>query len=163
AKITDAAEWRRVGLGARVIAGGLCLWLAAYALYRVPLCVGLAVGEEYASAAEDRLRTRPPHGQAPPPGPWRFAIALVGVTFWGTRMIWLVRLSQLLFLFLCPVLLAGYFICLVVPDRYGTRLQLFVLMGLSLANAFFLLVFRLLPMFGVYEYTILPFAVPEVV
>src|SRR5207248_70671 len=60
-KITNVKQWRRVGLGMQLIAAGLLVWLAAYLLYRVPLVLGLALGEEYAAQADvDRLVTSPP-------------------------------------------------------------------------------------------------------
>jgi len=51
----------------------------------------------------------------------------------------------------------------VVPPRYGTKMQVTVLLVLAAANLFFGFFFRLLPMLGLYEYVILPYAVPEIV
>jgi hypothetical protein len=160
--ITDAAEWRRVGFGTQIIAGGLIIWAMSFMLYRVPLVLGTAVGEQYAYAADDRLVV--PNTDGPPDlDQSSYAIVLVAGDFWGTFMIWIVRLSQVLVLLQTAMLVGGYIICLVAPERYGTRLQLFTLIGLAMANLFFLLIFKLLPMFGLYTYTIIPFAVPEVV
>ena len=78
-------------------------------------------------------------------------------------MIWLVRLSQTLYLLQYIALAAGYVLCLAVPNRFGARFQLYVLLGLAFFNGLAGLAFKVLPMFGLYRYVILPFAVPEVV
>jgi hypothetical protein len=165
AKITHAKQWVRVGLGLQLVAAGMLVWLAAYLLYRVPLVLGLAVGEEYAAQADlDRLVQSPPeYPGAPSLNYCTYAVTLISGNFWGTFMLWLVRFSQVIYLLMYFLLVTGYVLCLAAPQRYGTRLQLGVLLALAAGNAFFGIFFRLLPMMGLYEYTILPIAVPEVV
>ena len=91
-----------------------------------------------------------------------YAIALVAGDSSTNLMMTVARLAQVLALLAYGPLLAGYVICLAVPDRFGTRLQLKVILGLALLNIISLIVFKLLPLFGVVRYTLLPFLVPEV-
>lgn len=164
AKITDAKQWVKVGLGLQIVAGGLFVWLFAFLLYRLPLVVGLAMGEEYAVQANERLVTSPPeYGKPAEVDYCAYAITLLSGNMVGGFMIWVVRFSQVIYLLMYLPLAAGYALCLVVPPRYGTKLQLTVIIGLAGANALFGIIFKLLPMLGVYEYTILPIAVPEIV
>jgi hypothetical protein len=164
AKITDPDEWRRVGLGCMVIGGALCLWLCSYLLCRLPLLLGMAFGEEYAAAADERLlASQIDSGNAPSLDLVSYGIAIVTGNSWATAMTWLIRVSQLLYLLQYAVLIAGYAICLVVPKRYGSRLQLIVLLAVAIFNALVALGLKILPTLGVYRYTILPFVVPEVV
>jgi hypothetical protein len=163
ALITNADEWRKVGLGMRIIAGGLAIWLAAYLLARLPLLLGLGVGEEYAAAADERLVTSPVNSGKPPEFDLcSYAIALIAGNFWGTTMIWVARLAQAAMFLQYLVLVAGYAICLPVPNRFGTKLQLAILFVLAALNILFGLFFKLLPMLGLYSYAILPFVVPEI-
>jgi hypothetical protein len=163
AQITNPDEWRKVAFGCRIIAVGLGMWLAAYLLYRVPLVVGMAQGEEYAAAADKRLVKSP--ADTADPGNLdiaSFAVAVITGDAWVDSMLLVVRLALVLAVLAYLPLLAGYVTCLVVPNRFGTRLQLMVLLALALINAVLLLVFRLLPMFGVVRYTILAIIMPEV-
>jgi hypothetical protein len=162
-KITHAREWLRTSLGLQVIAAGLCVWLAAYLIYRVPLVLGLAAGEEYGAQADERLLASSAETGRPPDLNYiMYAVALVSGNNMADFMIWVVRFSQVLYLLMYLLLLAGYVICLSAPNQRGTRLQIGVLITLALANALFGIAFKLLPMLGVYEYTILPIAVPEI-
>ncbi len=165
AKITHARQWVRVGLGLQLIAAVLLVWLGAYLLYHLPLVLGMALGEEYAAQADvDRLvESSPQYGGSPSLNYCTYAVTLVSGNWWGTFMLWLVRFSQVIYFLMYFLLITGYVLCLVAPQRYGTRLQLTVLLVLAASNAFFSIFFRLLPMMGLYEYTILPVAVPEVV
>jgi uncharacterized membrane protein len=157
ARITNPEEWRRVGFGAKIIAVGLGMWLVGYLLYRVPLVLGMTAGEDYATGADVRLT--PGAGDL---DLYAYAVAVIAGASWADTMIWLARLSQVLMLLLYGPLLAGYVTCLAVPDRFGARLQLKVLLGLALINALILIVFKLLPMFGITHYTLIPFVMPEV-
>ena len=162
-RITHARQWVRVSLGLQVVAAGLCVWLAAYLLYRVPLVLGLAAGEEYTAQADERLLASPVDSGRPADLNYcLYAVALLSGNSMADFMIWVVRLSQVLYLLMYLLLLGGYGLCLAAPNQYGTRLQIGVLFALALANALFGIAFKLLPMLGVYEYTILPIAVPEV-
>jgi hypothetical protein len=162
-RITHARQWVRVSLGLQIVAAGLCVWLAAYLLYRVPLVLGLAAGEEYTAQADERLLVSPIDSGRPADLNYcMYAVALLSGNSMADFMIWIVRLSQVLYLLMYLLLLGGYGLCLAAPNQYGTRLQVGVLFALALANALFGIAFKLLPMLGVYEYTILPVAVPEV-
>jgi hypothetical protein len=156
ARITNPQEWRRVGFGCKIIAVGLCMWLAGYGLYRLPLVLGMTAGEDYAEGATVRLSSG--GGDLDLYG---YAIAVIAGASWADAMTWVARLSQVLMLLLYGPLLAGYVMCLVVPNRFGARLQLKVLLGLALVNALILIVFKLLPIFGVLHYTLIPFVMPE--
>ena len=54
AKITNPYEWRRVGLGSKVMGAGLCLWLAAFLVYHIPVALGMV-----ATASSMRPRRTP--------------------------------------------------------------------------------------------------------
>jgi hypothetical protein len=156
ARITNPEEWRKVGFGAKIIAAGLCMWLAGYLLYRVPLVLGMTAGEDYAAGADARLTSG-----AGDLDLYTYAIAVIAGASWTDTMIWVAKISQVLMLVIYGPLLAGYVICLAVPNRFGARLQLTVLLGLALVNALILIVFKLLPMFGISHYTLIPFVMPE--
>jgi hypothetical protein len=160
AKITNPDEWRRVGLGCRIIAVGLGMWLAAYVLYHLPLVLGMAQGEEFAAAADKQLapnEAKPGELELAP-----FAVAALSGEAWAGTMLLVVRLALVLFILVYGPLLVGYVICLAVPNRFGTRLQLFVLLGLALVNALLLIIFKFLPLFGVIRFAIIPLIMPEV-
>ncbi|HYV37121.1 MAG TPA: hypothetical protein VE988_15550 [Gemmataceae bacterium] len=162
AKITNPAEWRRVGLGMRVIAGGLGVWLAAFLLFRVPVVIGMAVGPEYAVAANDRLVSPNSDPTHPEFNLCAYGVALIAGNDGSDTLIWVLRFALVLTLLQGAPLVAGYFICLAAPDRYGIRLQLMVLFALAFFDFLFLVVFKLLPICGAYRYITLPIALPEV-
>jgi hypothetical protein len=163
AQITNPEEWRKVGFGAKIIAVGLLMWLAAFVLYRVPLALGMTAGEEYAAAADKHLGGGSvDSGKAAGFDLATFAVGIVAGDSWTSLMLTVARLAQVLALLAYGPLLAGYVICLAVPDRFGTRLQLKVIFSLALVNIISLIVFKLLPLFGVLRYTLLPFVMPEV-
>jgi hypothetical protein len=163
AQITNPEEWRKVGFGAKIIAVGLVLWLAAFVLYRVPLALGMTAGEEFAAAADKHLGGGSfDSGKAAGFDLATFAVGIVAGDSWTSLMLTVARLAQVLSLLAYGPLLAGYVICLAVPDRFGTRLQLKVIFSLALLNIISLIVFKLLPLFGVIRYTLLPFVMPEV-
>src|SRR5205823_464098 len=120
-KITNVKQWRKVGLGMQLIAAGLLVWLAGYLLYRVPLVLGLALGEEYAAQADvDRLVTSPPdYGKPAEVNYTTYAITLISGNFWGGFMVWPVRFSPVWFLLMYMPLIAGYAVCSGVPPRSG--------------------------------------------
>jgi hypothetical protein len=162
-KITNAKQWVRVAFGLQVVAAGLSVWLGAYLLYRLPLVLGLGAGEEYAAQADQRLVTSPPESGKPADMDYTmYAVALLSGNSMAGFMIWMVRLSQVAYLLMYFLLITGYILCLAAPPRGGTRLQLTVLLCLALSNALFGIAFKLLPLLGAYEYTILPAVVPEI-
>jgi hypothetical protein len=162
-RITHAKQWVRVSLGCKVIAAGLCIWLGAFLLYRVPLVFGLAAGEEYAIPVDQRLVAGSLDSGKPADMNYcLYAVALISGNSMADVMIWVVRLSQVIYFLMYLPLVAGYVICLAAPPQGGTRLQLGVLLALALANLLFGIIFKLLPLLGVYEYTILPAVVPEI-
>ena len=158
AQIINPDEWRRVGLGARIIAAGLCIWLAGNLLYMVPIVMGLVAGSEYAAAADERLAG----SGSDKLNMLHYAVGVItGNAGFSTGLL-LFRLSQIVHVVQWLVLLVGYFICLAAPNHFGTRLQILVLFGLAFVNMGILVGFKLLPMFGAHSYILLPFVFPEV-
>ena len=146
----------------RVIAGGLGVWLAAFLLFRVPVVIGMAVGPEYAVAANDRLVSPNSDPTHPEFNLCAYGVALIAGNDGSDTLIWVLRFALVLTLLQGAPLVAGYFICLAAPDRYGIRLQLMVLFALAFFDFLFLVVFKLLPICGAYRYITLPIALPEV-
>jgi hypothetical protein len=163
AKITHAKQWVRVSFGLQVVAAGLCVWLGAFLLYRLPLIIGLAYADEYAAQTDEWLVTSSLDSGKPAEMDYcGYAVALIAGRDLAGFMIWVVRLSQVLYLLMYFLLVAGYVLCLAAPPRGGTRIQLGVLLALAAGNAFFGLIFKLAPLLRAYEYTILPAVVPEI-
>jgi hypothetical protein len=161
AKIADGREWRKAAFGMQLIAGGLALWLGAFLLGKLPIVIGVMAGPEFAEPTDERLVTSTNTKDLDLNLP-DFAYGVIAGNGAGTAMLWVARLSQLVYLFMYFLLMTGYVICLQVPDRYGTRFQVLVLLALAGANAFFGLIFKLLPLLGLWEWTILPLVAPEV-
>jgi hypothetical protein len=162
ALIKDGVEWRKVGIGTRIIAAGLFLWVLAFLLSKIPVVAGLIAGPAYAAAADERLIVNPNSTKEPDLDLPNFGFGLVSSSALATSMLWVARISQVLYLLMYLVLVAGYVVCLVVPNRYGTKMQVGLLIGLAGINALFGLVFKLLPMFGLWEWTIMPLVAPEI-
>ncbi len=110
----------------------------------------------------------PVYGKEPEIDLWPFTVAvLCGTdTVFGTEMAKLMSgvfiFSAVLYVLQYLPLMAGYVMCLIVPDRFGTRFQLKVLLALAFVNALVVVAFMLLPMLGAHRYVNLPFLAPEV-
>jgi DNA-directed RNA polymerase subunit RPC12/RpoP len=162
ALITDGPLWRKTAFGMQLIAGGLCLWLGAYLLFKLPLAAGLIVGPEYAEPASERLVSNPNSPKETELDLPTYAYGVISSNSMAGVMLWFARIAQVLYLFMYVPLVAGYVVCLIVPDRYGTKMQVIALISLAAINAFFGLIFKLLPMLGLWEWTIMPLVAPEV-
>jgi hypothetical protein len=162
ALIKDGRQWRKTAFGMQIIAGGLCVWLAAFLLAKLPVLVGVIAGPEYAASADERLVSAPANTKDLDLDLPLYGMGLISSNGAAMAMLWIVRIAQVLFLFMYFGLVTGYVVCLTVPDRFGTKLQVMVLIGLAGANAFFGLLFKLLPMLGLWEWTVMPLVAPEV-
>ncbi len=70
-------------------------------------------------------------------------------------------LTAVLHLVQSGVWLAAACILLAAPDRFGSRGQVFAIMGMAGVNLLLVLIFKLLPLVGASEFTSLAYAVPE--
>jgi hypothetical protein len=118
---------------------------------------------EMAGAASKLVINSPDAGKALETDLWSFTVNIISGAAFADSMRAVYIIAAVLSLLQVGPLLAGYVMCLAVPDRFGTRLQLKVLLGLTFFNAIFLVVFKLLPMLGVIRYVNLPFMAPQVV
>lgn len=76
--------------------------------------------------------------------------------------LWLMRIAQILILLGELTAIAGYGICLVVPRRFGAHGLAIACLSLAGLNLILQLVFKLLPLTGAMDYTMIPLVAPEI-
>src|SRR6266542_1841179 len=167
--LLEPEKWLKVRRGIFLVSCGIWTLLGALVLRQVPLIIGLFQAPEYAALA---MRYQDPSfaasvlgGRAAEDVALSRAEFLIALTTGSDSVqagLWLARAAQFFVLVGGVVLLIGYFICLPVPQRFGTRGLVHSLIVLGSVNLIFGIVFKLLPYFGVMDYVIIPVAVPEV-
>jgi hypothetical protein len=143
---------------------GVCIWGAVVLCTLVIVLLGAVNGPEYAEVLEQSMtvKTNTPTGEVIAPDMTAFMLGLVtGISYQGIGRT-LCILAAVLSLFQLIVWIAGYAVCLKVPDRYGSQGQLKALLALGAVNFFVILIFKLLPALGIINYVLVPYAVPEV-
>ncbi len=162
--LPDLDLWEKVKAGLQVMMIGVNIWAGVLLFLVLMVFLGILNGPEYAEVVEASMtvKTATPEGEIVSPDMPTMMFGIVtGVGFQGIGKIFYI-LATVLSLFQIIVLMAGYGICLKIPDRFGTRGQAILLLCLGGANFFLILIFRLLPALGVMNYIMVPFALPEV-
>jgi hypothetical protein len=160
----DFAQWEKVRLGILLVFIGVVVWLAAVALQKVVVLIGLPYSSEYAAVAGNELvnRAEPIEpGKAPTLYRARFLIGLIGGQDLVDLNLWLYRLSYLLVLIQLVCTGTGYVICLAAPTRYGARGLIVALLPMVGFSFVLTLGLKLLPISGAYLYTMIPLIAPE--
>jgi hypothetical protein len=163
--IPDQDKWRQVEKGLFVVAIGIVIWVAALGLQRLVVLIGALSPMEYAGLAENDLVNPdeiPEAGQGRSLHRAYFAIDLVAGSGFATFADWIIGIAIFLSLVQVGVTAVGYFMCLKVPNRYGTRGQVIALLSVAGASFFVTFLFKFLPMTGLMRYTLIPFLAPEV-
>jgi hypothetical protein len=160
----DFAQWEKVRLGILLVFIGVVAWLAAVAMQKLVVLIGLPYSGEYAAVAANELvnRAEPIEpGKAPTLYRARFLIALIGGGDLVDVNLWLYRLSYLLVLIQLVCTGTGYVICLAAPTRYGARGLIVTLLPVVGFSFILTLGLKLLPVAGAYQYTMIPLIAPE--
>jgi hypothetical protein len=162
--LPDLDLWEKVKAGLQVMTVGVCIWGGVVLCTLIILLLGAINGPEYAEVLEQSMtvKTNTPTGEVITPDMTAFMLGLVtGISYQGIGRT-LDILAAVLALFQLIVWIAGYAVCLKVPDRYGSQGQLKALLALGAVNFFVILIFKLLPALGIINYVLVPYAVPEV-
>lgn len=162
--LSDPDLWEKVKMGLQIIMVGTNVWGGVVLFMVLMVFLGILNGPEYAEVAEKNMtvKTDTPAGELVSMDTPAFMFGLVtGITYEGIGKIFYV-LATILSLFQIIVLVAGYAICLSVPDRFGTKGQIGALLAFGAINFFLILFFKLLPALGMMNYIMVPFALPEV-
>lgn len=153
-KLLDPDKWRKVQTGFRIVAAGMCIWIASWLLQKIPPVIGFAsfvqggTASEYAGLSGNN------------------AESLLGlVSGAGARDVGLLlaRIGQILVVVQGLALLLGYGFCLPMPPRFGSRGLASALLCIGSLNLLLQLVLRLLPLTGAIGFTPAAVVAPEVV
>ena len=155
--------WEKVRIGLMILFVAVCVWGAAFAIQSVVLLLGAFNGPQYATLMEKLLaKQQAPIGEEPAIPRFDLAAGLVA----GAENLDLARtlliIVQVLSLFQTGIALTGYFFCLMVPNRYGTKGLAISLCVLAALNALLVVMFKLLPMTGASNFVLWYFMTPEV-
>jgi DNA-directed RNA polymerase subunit RPC12/RpoP len=154
--IQFADDWRKMTTALVLFAAGLGGWMLNWLLHVTLVLLGFFSSIEYSTLVVDCQQD----GNL---NMGRFLIGLLaGPGNIGVGRALLI-IEYVVYLLAGVAFLAGYFICLAVPDRNGTRGQAFGLVGVGVLNLLIGVLFKLLPAAGVMSYVMVPFFAPEIV
>jgi len=162
----DPVQWEKIRVGILLVLIATCFTIGAFVLQRLVIVLGNFNGPEYAAAADIPVlippQPNPPVGESLELDMTSFAIGLVVGTDSLDAGLWLMRIGQIFILLQGLIAIAGYVICLAVPPRYGTKGLLIACLSLGGLNLLLQLVFKLLPLTGAMDYTMVPLVAPEI-
>jgi len=151
--ISDPELWEKVRAGMMILVGGIGAWGLAELLQFVVVIIGLFSGPQYNEVVEKNLFPKDAPawkvGESMPLDRTSFLLGLVAGADNAGLARTLLILAAVFFLVAEGIYLVGYIVCLPVPERFGTKVQLSVLLGLAGTNLVLTLVLRLLPLLGV--------------
>jgi len=162
----DPVRWEKVRLGILLILIATCFGIGAFLLQRTVLVIGMFSGPEYAALADFPVLI--PQKGNPPPGEdleldkTSFVIGILAGSENLEAGLWLMRIGQVFIFLQGLIALAGYAICLAVPPRFGTHALAIAALSLAGLNLVLQLVFKLLPLAGAMDYTMIPLVAPEI-
>jgi hypothetical protein len=162
----DPVAWEKARMGILLVVIATSCSIMAFALQRAVLPLGMLKGPEYAADAEIGMLVA--EDQSPAPGEdleldrTRFVIGLLVGSDRLDLGLWLMRIGQAFILLQGLTAIAGCAICLAVPSRFGTRGLLVACLSVATLNLILQVVFKLLPLFGAWGYTMIPLLAPEV-
>ena len=162
--LPDPDLWEKVKAGLQIMMIGAYIWAGSVLFMGIILILSMTSGPQYADVLDNAmtLTIQTPAGEVKALDMPVFMLDLVaGKDNHGTAKT-LYMLAALLGVFQFIVLLAGTGVCLKVPDRFGTQGQLKALLALCAINLFVVLLFKLIPVLGVSNYFLVPYALPEV-
>jgi hypothetical protein len=164
-KIEHPEAWERVRQGLLLLTLGVAAWALGLSAQRLFVALGAFMPLEYGSVASLYLTEAvetPAAGEPRALDRVDFFLGLLG----GSRLFLLGKVLTILgvSLLLIGLLLAGvgWGLCLAAPPQQGARGLAWAGLGLVLANFFMVLFFQLLPLTGLYRYTLVAYLFPEV-
>jgi hypothetical protein len=160
----EQATWERIRVALLLVQVATYIWIGAFLLHKVMLVVGLFAGYEYASLSSVLVPQQPPQapGEDLELDRASFVIGLsVGKDTLEAGQ-WLVRIAQIFVLLQGLLAIAGYALCLVIPPRFGARGLAITALALAGINLILQAVFKLLPLSGAMNYTMVPLVAPEI-
>lgn len=159
-------DWQKFQLALILVFAGVCAWGLAFSFQVLFVAIGSLQGPVYNAVVEEVL-LKPAQGAAvvegQPPAMDRggFIIGLIiGLDYFSLGRM-LIIIAHVCGLLQGLLGLAGYSMCIGVPDRYGTRGLAFALLGVCLVNLLLSLLFKLLPFAGAMNYAMVPLVGPE--
>jgi predicted RNA-binding Zn-ribbon protein involved in translation (DUF1610 family) len=161
--LPDLDLWEKVKTGLQIMMVGTFAWGGAVLFMTLLVILGIINGPEYSEVLENVMTVKTtPAGEVMVPNMPAFMIGLVsGTGYEGIGKTFYI-LSAVLALLQLIIWMAGYGVCLAIPDRYGTRGQLKALLALGGLNFLAILILKLLPAIGSINYILVPYAIPEV-
>lgn len=162
---TFPEKWQKVRAGLVVVFAATCTWGLVVLLQEVVLLVGIINGPEYASVQQKVFAEVKAPVEPGEPMPVHRPSLLIGMLT-GTDSYELGKtlytVAAVLALVQSLIAITGYGLLTAVPPRFGTRGQAIALLVVGSVNLIFVLVFKLLPVTGAMNYTLVPYLVPEV-
>ena len=154
--LPDLDLWEKVKAGLQVVSIGVIIWGGVILFTVLILVLGIISGPDYAETVDKYT----PLGAAPDV-PAIMLSLVAGIDNEGLAKTFYI-LAAVVAMFQVIILMAGYGVCLKVPDRFGSLGQVKALLALGGLNFFVILIFKLLPILGVINYLLVPYALPEV-
>jgi hypothetical protein len=180
--LLEPERWKSVKVGLQIIGAGYGLWLLVFVMHVVPFLIGVAGHMipiifqdpasawrgDYAELTVAYTKTLDAHEKgeagelgAEYVGKTAYAVGLLSGKGPMELNLWVFRVTQVFMLVTSLVLIAGYCVALPVPERFGTKKILIALIAVGGCNLLFQLVFKLLPLTGVMNFTLLMLVTPE--
>jgi hypothetical protein len=169
----DKPTWEKIRVGVLLVLVATYVWIGGFVLHKVIVVIGLFgpfAHLEYAPLAEyptlikqsPQEQLRLPPGEALELDRASFVIGLLAGSESVDGGLTLARISQILVLLQGLLAIAGCAICLVIPPRFGARGLAIAVLSLAGINLILQAVFKLLPLAGAMEYTMVPLVAPEI-
>ena len=173
--LLEPERWQPVKLGLKIMAAGFGVWIFTLVLHLLPFAItscqvifpplfgdeGNQLKPQYALIAQ-RYETYQNEPQSPEHlNKAAFAVGCTtGVDLLDAGL-WIFRIEEVFVLLMIITCLVGYSIALSVPNRFGAKGILIALLAVGGFNLIFHLVFKLLPLTGVMDFTLLMYVTPE--
>lgn len=174
--------WQPVKLGLQIVGIGYCVWILVFVLHLIPFVIascttvfpplfGSPLSQSHSDYATLALRytttmdavAKKTDQELGPNylGKSAFAVGVIAGNDMLEVSLWLFRIAEVFMLITIIIMMVGYFIALPVPERFGTKGLLIALLSVGGANLLFRGIFRLLPLTGVMDFTLLMYVTPE--
>jgi hypothetical protein len=152
-------------MGIMLVTIGMGLWFVSLGLRKLPLLTGLVASDDYSVAAASELvdpAAPAVAGQMPYLYRAHFFLSVVGGSQFAELLVWLYRFAVLLSLLQLLAAGVGFFLCLSVPPRFGTRQLAIAALGLTGLNLLVTFFFMFVPSLEIISFMMPQLTVPEV-
>jgi hypothetical protein len=144
-------KWAQVRVGILIVFVAICFLILANLLHWIICLIGVFTRHSYSAVVDQYASDKT-----------KLLIGIISGPDSLDTTLTILRVSQVLVLLYGLVAVAGYGICVVVPNRHGTRGMAIALLSIGVVNLILAAVFRLLPLVGAMGYAMPPLVGAEV-